>query len=212
MKRLRRLSTCKTTALVISCLLLSPAAQAADKALERAQFMLRQLNSQKVQLESKNAALTAELDALRKESAKQLKQQKAGNKKLDAAGKKKDNYIEKLKQKLKETLIALRTSEQERLQANSTGKALDSELKQCVSNNHQLVHMNDRLIENYNNKGVWDSIVQNEPFTGINQVEIENILQEYRFANEDYEVRQKTEYQQRGGDVSVIPDDEEHGG
>ena len=72
--------------------------------------------------------------------------------------------------------------------------------------------MNDRLIDNYNNKGVWDSIVQNEPFTGIKQVEIENILQEYRFANEDYEVRQKTEYQQSGGPVSAVLDDEEPGG
>lgn len=212
MKRLRRLTTCKTTALVISCLLLSPSAKAADKALERAQFMLRQLNSQKVQLESRNAALTAELDALRKESEKQLKKHKAGNQKLGAAAKKKDAYIETLKHKLKETLVALRKSEQERLQANTTGKALDSELKQCVSNNHQLVHMNDRLIDNYNNKGVWDSIVQNEPFTGIKQVEIENILQQYRFANEDYEVRQKTEYQQSGGDVSAATDDEESGG
>ena len=117
----------------------------------------------------------------------------------------------KLREKLKQTQIALRKSEQERLQANSIGKFIDTEMKQCVSNNHNLVQMNDKLIDNYNNKSCWDSVAQNEPFTGINQVEIENILQEYRFANEDYKVKQSTEYVQKGGPVSVAPEESDSG-
>ena len=183
-------------------------AHAENKALERAQYMLRQLNSQKVQLEKQNTGLKAELAALKKDSEKKLKQQKAGNKKLGAAAKNKDKKIENLRQKLKDTIIALRKSEQERLQANSTGKVLDAEIKQCVSNNQKLVHMNDKLIDNYNKKGCWDSIAQNEPFTGFNQVAIENVLQEYRFANEDYKVRESTEFEQSGGSISVAPEDD----
>jgi len=190
---------------------LSPSVLAENKALERAQFMLRQLNSQKVQLEKQNAGLKAEIDTLKKESAKQLKKVKAGNKKLGMAGKKKDKYILKLKEKLKETLIALRKSEKERLQANTIGQALDTELKRCVGNNHSLVLMNDKLVDNYTKKGCWDSILQDEPFTGINQVKVENILQEYRFENEDLKVNQATEYQQSGGSASVIEDGEEAG-
>lgn len=209
MREHRDLINMKMLSLVLLGIIMAPVAQADNKALERAQYMMRQLNSQKVQLEQQNASLKAELDALRKESEKELKKQKAGNKKLGAASKKKDDHIEKLRARLKETLIALRRSEKERLQANSIGASLDTELKQCVDNNGKLVRMNDRLIDNYNKKSCWDSMAQNEPFTGISQVEIENILQEYRFANEDYGVTQKTEYEQSGGDVSVVPDDAE---
>jgi hypothetical protein len=190
---------------------LSPSVLADNKALERAQYMLRLINSQKVQLEQQNVGLKKELDALKKESAKQIKKQKAGNKKLGMAGKKKDKYILKLKDKLRETLIALRKSEKERLQANNIGQSLDSELKQCVDNNHSLVLMNDKLVDNYTKKGCWDAILQDEPFTGINQVKVENILQEYRFENEDLKVNQATEYQQSGGSASVVEDSEEAG-
>jgi chromosome segregation ATPase len=195
----------------VSCALLlavvtSPAF-AEDKALDRAQFMLRQLNAQKVQLEQKNAQLSAEIEQLKKDSEKQLKQQKAGNEKLDSAVKKRDEYIASLKEKLKETVIALRKSEAERLQANSNSRSLDSEFKRCVDNNHQLVHMNDKLIENYNEKSCWDSIVHAEPFTGIKQVEVENILQEYRFKNEDLEVNSDVKYEQKGDLVSNAPGD-----
>ncbi|MDT8281370.1 MAG: hypothetical protein RQ982_01010 [Gammaproteobacteria bacterium] len=195
----------------ISCLLLillaTTPVSAADKALDRAQFMLRQLNAQKVQLEQKNAQLLADIDKLKKDSEKQLKQQKVSNKKLYSAGKKKEQYIEKLKEKLKETVIALRKSESERLQANSNGQLLDTEFKRCFDNNHQLVQMNDQLIKNYNEKSCWDSIAHAEPFTGIKQVEVENILQEYRFKNEDLEIHSDVRYEQNGGMVSSAPEE-----
>ena len=195
--------------LSVSCALLLAVATtpafAEDKALDRAQFMLRQLNAQKVQLEQKNAQLLAEIEQLKKNSEIQLKQQKAGNEKLDSAVKKRDVYIVSLKEKLKETIIALRQSEAERLQANSNSQSLDSEFKRCVDNNRQLVHMNDKLIDNYNEKSCWDSIAHAEPFTGIKQVEVENILQEDRFKNEDLEINSGVRYEQKGDMVSSSP-------
>ncbi len=191
--------------------MLSPSAFAGNKALERAQFMLRQINSQKVGLEKQNSGLKAEIETLKKDSAKKIKKEKAGNKKLGRAAKKKDQYILKLKAKLKKTIIALRQSESERLQANNIGQSLDSELKRCVSNNHQLVSMNDKLVDNYSKKSCWDSIRQDEPFTGINQVKVENILQEYRFDNEDLQVKQKTSYQQSGDSASVTAENKKTG-
>jgi septal ring factor EnvC (AmiA/AmiB activator) len=181
----------------------------ADKALERAQFMLRQLNAQKVQLEQQNSQLKKELDAIKKDAAKQEKKAKAGSKKLSQSNKKKDAYIAKLKEKLKQTMIALRKSESERLQANKMGMSVDTKFKQCVTNNHHLVKMNDKLIDNYNNKGCWDTITHNEPFTGLKQVEIENILQEYRFANEDYMILDESGYEQAGDEsANVLVDDD----
>jgi len=201
----------KSGSVYVSCALLiamvTTPAFAEDKALDRAQFMLRQLNAQKVQLEQKNAQLLADIEQLKKDSEKQLKQQKAGNVKLDSAVKKRDEYIASLKAKIKETVIALRKSEAERLQANSNSQSLDTEFKRCVDNNHQLVRMNDKLIENYNEKSCWDSIAHAEPFTGIKQVEVENILQEYRFKNEDLEINSAVRYEQKGGLVSSAPEE-----
>jgi len=213
MKLLQISKTFKILGLILMGVLISASAQADNKAVERAQAMLRQLNAQKVQLESKNAGLTAKLDALQKQhkkSDKQLKKQKSGNKKLSIAVKKRDEFIKKLREKLKQTRFALRKSEYQRLQANKLGQALDTEMKQCVSNNNNLVSMNDKLIERYNKKGCWDSISQNEPFTGLNQVEMENILQKYRFENEDYEVSQNTEYAQVGEANSIVPDEDDN--
>jgi len=205
MRSLRIFNIFKISLLVLTGLM-SSSIQANNKALIRAQFILQQLNAQKTQLENKNIILTKELDTLKNEMNKKLKKQKINNKKLATSSKNKDKHIEKLREKLMQVLAALHQSEQQRLQANNTGKMLDAEVKQCISNNNQLVKMNDELIDLYGKKNCWDSIKQNEPFTGINQVEIENILQKYRFTNEDYEVEQNTEYEQYGEAVSTVPE------
>jgi chromosome segregation ATPase len=189
----------------------STAVLAESKALDRAQYMIRQLNAQKMQLEQQKAQLKAELEQLRKESEKQLKQQKAGNQKLDQANRKKSEHIQKLRDKLKETVVALRQSESERLNANRMNQSMDSELRQCVTNNQKLVELNAELLQRYHDKGFWASLSQAEPFTRLDQVEIENLLQEYRFQNEDLQVRQQTRYEQFGNDESSAPEQDTDG-
>ena len=195
----------------ILLLTVSTAVFAESKALDRAQYMIRQLNAQKMQLEQQKAQLQAELEQLRKDSEKQLKQQKAGNQKLDQANRKKTEYIQKLRDKLKETVVALRQSESERLNANLMNQSMDSELRQCVTNNHKLVELNAELLQRYHDKGFWASLSQAEPFTRLDQVEIENLLQEYRFQNEDLQVRQQTRYEQFGNDESSAPEQDTDG-
>jgi cell division septum initiation protein DivIVA len=181
-------------------------AMADQNALDRAQYMLRQINTQKVQLEQENSQLKAEIAELKKESDKQLKQQETGNKKLGQANKQKDELIQKLRDKVKETVIALRQSESERLQASKSGETLTTDLKTCAENNHKLVNLNAELVGKYGKKGVWDALVQAEPFTGIEQVAIENIIQEYRFRNEDLEVKAPKEFKPVGEPESRVPE------
>jgi predicted nuclease with TOPRIM domain len=180
-------------------------ALADQNAVERAQYMLRQMNAQKVQLEQQNAKLQAEIDDLKRQSEKQLKKQKSGNKKLGLENKHKDEFIAKLRNKIKELVSTLRQSENERLLANKTGQAVDSDLKTCVSNNQQLVKLNDELVKKYGEKGVWAAMTQAEPFTGIEQVKIENIMQDYRFKNEDLKVNDAKPYKQVGDSLSHAP-------
>ncbi len=184
---------------------LSPA-MAEQNALDRAQYMLRQINAQKVQLEQQNAMLKQALGTLKKESEKQLQQQKVGNQKLGKSNRQKSDHIQKLRDRLRETLIALRESENERMLANKSGMAVNSRLQLCVDNNHKLVALNADIIEQYESKGVWDALLQAEPFTKIEQVKIENIMQEYRFKNDDLELGSMQKYQQIGEPESCVSD------
>ena len=36
------------------------------------------------------------------------------------------------------------------------------------------------VLDKYKNKGIWDAFMQQEPVTGLNEVEVENIIEEYR--------------------------------
>ena len=54
------------------------------------------------------------------------------------------------------------------------------ELAASEAKNVQLYKYSVDLLERYKNKGVWTSLAQTEPLTGLKRVEIENLLDEYR--------------------------------
>jgi chromosome segregation ATPase len=53
--------------------------------------------------------------------------------------------------------------------------------EETEAKNLKLYEYNVELMNIYAGKGVMDSLLQREPFTGIKQVEIENILEEYSY-------------------------------
>jgi predicted nucleic acid-binding Zn-ribbon protein len=50
--------------------------------------------------------------------------------------------------------------------------------------NLKLYQLNAELVDRYNHKGVWESLMQREPFTQIKDVQIQGLLQEYRDKND----------------------------
>ena len=40
--------------------------------------------------------------------------------------------------------------------------------------------VSQELMTRYHRKGVWDAILQREPVTGLKEVEMQNVLQEYQ--------------------------------
>jgi hypothetical protein len=50
----------------------------------------------------------------------------------------------------------------------------------CEKKNGELYQIDLSLMEKYKDKGVFTSLLQKEPFTQIESVKIENLLQEYR--------------------------------
>ena len=178
--------------IALSIFLLLPGLVAADdtmkKALAKAQFMLRQANAEKVKVQ-------AQLSEARKESDSLAEQNKALEKDLGKANKKidklkntlgiwKEKYGE-LKGMLGDTRTKLGESRRYgQLQTNKfTIQTENFDL--CLANNQKLYEVNLELLDLYKNKSAFDAIKQREPITGLSQVQIENLSQDYRFKIED---------------------------
>jgi chromosome segregation ATPase len=80
-------------------------------------------------------------------------------------------------------------------QAQGKGQALDGELGECrarvdtlIGHNRRLFDIGNELLDRFEKKGVWASLREAEPFTGLKRVELENIVQDYRFAIDDQRV------------------------
>ena len=50
----------------------------------------------------------------------------------------------------------------------------------CEAKNEKLYDYGQTLLQKYQHKGVWDALKQKEPVTGIGEVQVENVVQEYR--------------------------------
>jgi chromosome segregation ATPase len=50
----------------------------------------------------------------------------------------------------------------------------------CEAKNLQLYTYSQELLNRYQKKGVWAALNQKEPLTGLNEVSMENVVQEYR--------------------------------
>ena len=156
-----------------------------DKALARAQYMLRQVNAEKAQLQTEVLELKKSLTSLEKEleQTKNSAERKEGKLKNTLASWKESH------QELKEKLAMVLGMMNER---NYTMAVLTENLqrqtgnfKVCYANNQSLSEINNKLLDRYEGKGAWDVIAQNEPFTGFKQVDIENFVQDYRYQIED---------------------------
>jgi chromosome segregation ATPase len=56
----------------------------------------------------------------------------------------------------------------------------NKEIVACEAKNAKLYELNVELVERYRTKSVQDALLQKDPFTGIKDVEVFNIVQEYR--------------------------------
>lgn len=126
--------------------------------------------------ETKAAELQKDLDSSRRESAALGEKLQESQKKFDELG-----------QQHKETLQTLATRDKEYAEVRSNlearGRALETSENRnaaCEEKNLKLYQLDVEMAERYRNKGFLDAVGQAEPFTQLKNVEIENILQDYR--------------------------------
>lgn len=170
-------------------------------ALLRAQGQVREMAAQR-------DALTAEVEKLREETKKKLEDKDAKiaalNKRLDTMQSNADrseatvektrevnqamrdrivdaqDKMQKLVAKYKELVSALRVIEDERTSLQRTIEKKNTALDTCANDNVKLYQTSLELIDRYENKGVWDAMLQLEPVTQLKRVELENTVQDYR--------------------------------
>lgn len=159
------MSFCKVACMVVMGLLvLSGVARAEQevdpKALAKAQYMLRQMSTEREALQSENARLKADLDA--------LKAKKTST----------DGALSKSKETLRDAQDNLDRTLAEKQQAEELATGRGRQLEQCTIKNTKLYEINGELLQRYTNKGVMDALARREPFTGLKMVEMENLVQD----------------------------------
>jgi hypothetical protein len=156
-----------------------------QKAVARAQRMLRQMSQERDALQAENAKLKSELEELNRKLGNQKKSSES------ALAKSREGNVA-LSENLQKTAQHLRQTEAEKTQLQATVVDQAQLIESCETNNVKLLQINRELLVDYEKKGFMDAMLQREPLTQLKRVEIENIVQEYRDRIDRSEFRKKT--------------------
>jgi chromosome segregation ATPase len=172
--------------------------------LRRAQAAQKQAEEAKAAVEAEKSKLEAEAKSARAQAAKTsgavTKERKRADElqaSLDAAGKERSGLLkdkESLGAKLAETEIRLKEAltalastreslavrEKELQGVRQIASQQSTSLRVCADKNLKLYGVASEVMARYRDQGVWDAVKRKEPFTGLRQVEVENLLEEYR--------------------------------
>ena len=173
----------------LSILLMSSTAFADERALQqalaKAQFMLKQATAEKMTAQQDLEQLKAEFEKYKKKSSADIEAQKEGAVKLAGnVNLMKERYMElvdKYKELQGSLKLAVRTAKTNEL-------LLDGEKKKfqlCFDNNKKMYDINQEILGNYQDKGVWEVLEEKEPFTGFASVKMEEFIQDYQYKTED---------------------------
>jgi chromosome segregation ATPase len=158
---------------------------------------MQQLAAERGQLQSENARLKQELDALKKQQEtassadsglKQRAQASEANASRLAAANaattdklsRTEAQMEALVAKFRETAQALKDVETERNALRSASQKAGRDYAACHSANGQLIEMNGEVLDRLEHTGFWTKAAADEPFTRLKRTQLQNLSDEYR--------------------------------
>lgn len=148
--------------------------------LRRMQLQLAAAKQEKVELTARVEELKKQMEEMKSKSVVLEKKTGAGRKLITDLTEK----IEETDKKLQElTLLHSETSktlQMTQTEKDQERKRLDGEVQICEKKNTALYGLSIDLIEKYRSKGVVASILQAEPFTQLERVRVDNLLQDYK--------------------------------
>jgi chromosome segregation ATPase len=173
-----------------------------DGGAARLQAMVSQLTSEKTQLQAENKDTKTKLDAANAELKKvrdqnadlqrrlsqnetSLAQSSAANTRSSEQYNTLRSRTDELVKQFREVAENLRKTEIERNDLKTTLAARESILGTCVANNDKLLATGNEILDRYEAKGCFASAREKEPFTQVKRVQLQNLVDEYRWKLED---------------------------
>ncbi len=161
------------------------------KALHRMQLQLNAVQQEKAELADQVEALKKKVGELESKRAALEKKLNGQSKEISELSDKQLSEKQQLadcsdKYKLMEQQYSASSKDlqQTRMEAEQEKKKLDGEIQVCEKKNSELYQLSVKLMDKYQSKGVMDALLQKEPFTQLEKVRMENLLQEYRDKSE----------------------------
>lgn len=177
--------------LLVSMLVCAPllAQQNDQKALARAQYMLRQVNAEKVSLQQQLQALQKEYQDYQAEADDKLSQAARREQKLKGTLAKWKQSHGNIQGSLRDRLGELAREKQRSAQLARNLTMQTENFDVCHSNNEALTQINNELVVLYDEKGFMSLVRKGEPLTGIAKVKVENLVQDYKYRIEDLDLQ-----------------------
>jgi chromosome segregation ATPase len=159
----------------------------AQEALRQSQADNSELVKGKSEAEQKLKAAAQELETARNSSKagqaslrNQLQTSAAAQAELTRKLEEAEHQIAALTTQQRATAGQLASRESELKQAKQDIEKSKAEGASCEAKNLQLYEYSQDLLGRYQKKGVWAALSQKEPVTGLKEVSVENVVQEYR--------------------------------
>lgn len=162
-----------------------------SKAAARLQFMVRQLSSEKEALAAENARLNAEVEDVRKKFG-------------DLRGKA-QTALTQFKEQSDNLTGKLRDTEARLLELQQAHTKQTSDLQVCAQYNVNLYDSHRTLLKDYDRKGVFSSLLQLEPVTGLKQVAVENMIEQYRERIDQWQIKPASPMTKDSGESVPAP-------
>ncbi len=175
----------------------------------RVMQQLQQLTAEKAAAQAENTKLKAEVEALKAQLAKsssaltaaeqRAKKVTAGNARDTAAVQEANDALERSRSqmqelvgKFRETAGILKEVETDRDQLRGQVSTQERELRTCVDRNAGMYLLTDEILRKVEDRGVWSSLTEKEPFTRISRTRLENLIDGYRYRVDELRIKDKT--------------------
>ena len=178
-------------------------ADPAKEQLRRMQQMQRKLEQEKAQLTQEKTELDGKLkdaggkiDDARKQAGAAARKATGLEKELEALKTEKEAVAGKLAEteaELRKTHEQQRTTEAERKRLEALAAQQKQSIANCEEHNAKLHGQGLILLEKYQSKSCFDTVLQSEPFTGLKQVEIENFVEDNREKLDEHKLDRQTQ-------------------
>jgi chromosome segregation ATPase len=168
---------------------------------------MQQLASERTALQAENARMKKELADLTKERDTLKKSRSSGDDRaqaqasqaavlrvtrekesLEGENQKLKERMQELVGKFRETATTLRDVEAERATFKQSLNENTAALATCTARNDALFKLNDEVLTRFEQQGVFSRMASAEPFTKLKRVQLENLLEDYRYRAEDQKV------------------------